>query len=65
MKVQKCQDCICYLTTNCPFYVIGQNSVLNHLLAVNGRKELGLKCFMSEEDKMLCDLMCGEAEDEY
>lgn len=65
MKVQKCKDCVNHLTYSCPFYMNFFNDYMNDLIAENGRMQFGINCFQSEEDKLLCDMMCGEAEDEY
>lgn len=65
MKVQKCKDCVNHLTYSCPFYMNAFNDYMNDLITENGRIQFGINCFQSEEDKLLCDLMCGSVEDEY
>lgn len=65
MIVQKCKDCVNHLSESCPFFINSLNDYINDMISENGRTEFGINCFQSEEDKLLCDLMCGEAEDEY
>lgn len=65
MEEKECKTCVNFLTDCCPLYLKGLNDYINYLIARCGKRELGINCYQSEEDKILCDMMCGEAEDEY
>ena len=57
IKIQMCKNCVNYNQPSCPFYNMTKPTTI--------LSDYGINCFQSEEDKMLCDMMCGEAEDEY
>ena len=63
INIKKCKDCVNHLSPHCPFYIDFFNDYMNDLITENGRIQLGINCFQSEEDKLLCDLMCGEADE--
>ena len=61
--IKKCKDCTNHLKPSCPFFM-GLDKRTSDIISENGKIEFGVNCFQSEEDKWLCDLMCGYAEEE-
>lgn len=65
MVVKDCRTCVNFLTSSCPFYLKETNDYINYLIARCSKREFGINCWQSEEDKLLCDLMCGDAENDF
>ena len=53
-KVKPCRECANYKTTAC----MGKEKRIVML------EDYSYDCFLTEEDKMLCELMCGGEEDD-
>ena len=75
MELRKCKECVNYLQITCPFFMNITNEDLGmwrcrtkedllNKITENARIEFGINCFQTEEDKWLCDMMCGETEDD-
>lgn len=64
MELRKCKECVNHLQSSCPFFVNVINEDLLDKITENGRREFNFDCFQTEEDKWLCDMMCGDVEND-
>jgi hypothetical protein len=55
--MKDCSECANYETVSCPCRQKKKPAldIRKHLI-----KELNYDCFITEEDKMLCEIMCGD-----
>lgn len=63
MEEKECKTCVNFLTDCCPFYLKEMQLYVNYLIARYSKRKFNINCWQSEEDKMLCDMMCGSAEE--
>lgn len=57
IKIKLCKECVHYKKPSCPF---GNQAKPNWSLST----DYGINCWQNEEDKILCDMMCGGVEND-
>lgn len=59
-NIKECNECANYMSTGCPFYVSGKGILIGKRLEVI--ENHNSDCFVTKENKTLCDMMCGSIE---
>lgn len=55
-----CRKCVNYHTDACMYRGIKEKRIVREAMY----QQCGVDCFLSKEDKYLCDIMCGKVEED-